>query len=99
MERVQSGAAPSDIPGMDRYRTTTTLPFAHLAGATSALRTELHRLIAADDERRVADWSTLRVVGPQEVFGPHGAVHFEYRGSVEFRRLAALPNRTAHSHR
>ncbi|MGY2127018.1 hypothetical protein [Blastococcus sp. SYSU DS0617] len=80
---------------MSRYRTTTAMPFAHLHGATSALRHQLERQITADDAWAVADWSTLRVVGPIETFGPHGAVQFEYRGSVEPRRLAPLPNRAA----
>lgn len=75
------------------------MPFAHLSGATSALRTQLDRQIAADDEYAGADWSTLCVVGPVETFDQHGAVQFEYRGSVEPRRLAALPNRAARSRR
>lgn len=71
------------------------MPFAHLSGATSALRRQLTSEITADDEEAVADWSTLRVVGPFETFSPHGTVQFEYRGSVEPRRLAPLPNRPA----
>jgi hypothetical protein len=65
----------------------TVLPFAHLHGATSALRLELRRVIMGDDESNVPDWSTLRVVGPVEVFDPSGGIRFEYRGSVEPRRL------------
>lgn len=84
---------------MSRFRTTTALPYAHLSGATSALRAELDRQIAADDEWTGADWSTLRVIGPFETFGPRGVVQFEYRGSVEPRRLTALPNRAAGSRR
>ena len=76
---------------MNRYRTTTALPFAHHSQATSVLRRELHRQIVEDDEGNVADWSTLCVLGPTEVFGPRGVVHFEYRGSVRPRRTAALP--------
>ncbi len=88
----------SELPDMTRYRTTTAMPFAHLSGATSALRRQLHREIATDDEEAVADWSTLRVVGPIETFGPSGAVQFEYRGSVEpRRRLSPLRNREAHA--
>lgn len=85
---------------MSRFTTTTALPFAHLAGATSALRAALDRQIAADDEYVGGDWSTLRVVGPVETFDAHGGVQFEYRGSVEpRRRLAPLPNRAAYSSR
>lgn len=51
----------------------------------------------ASDEWSGADWSTMRVVGPTEAFGPHGVVHYEYRGSVEPRRMAALPNSRAAS--
>jgi hypothetical protein len=77
---------------MDRYRTTTALPFAHLHGATSALRLELCRRIMDDGGSNVPDWSTLRVVGPVEVFDRSGAIRFEYRGSVVPRRLDALPS-------
>jgi hypothetical protein len=77
---------------MDRYRTTTVLPVAHLHGATSALRSELCRRILDDGGSNVPDWSTLRVVGPIEVFDRAGVIRFEYRGSVEPRRLAELPN-------
>jgi hypothetical protein len=65
----------------------TALPIAHLHGATSALRLELRRVIMGDDESNVPDWSTLRVVGPVEVFDRSGGIRFEYRGSVEPRRL------------
>ncbi|MBN1091298.1 hypothetical protein JKP75_00990 [Blastococcus sp. TML/M2B] len=82
---------------MSRFTTTTAMPYAHLAGATSVLRAELNRQIAADGEYAGADWSTLRVIGPVEVFGPRGALEYEYRGSVEPRRLAPLPNRLARS--
>ena len=77
---------------MERYRTTTALPFAHHSRATSMLRRELNRQIIDDDEGNVADWSTLCVVGPTEIFGPRGVVHFEYMGSVRPRRPAALDN-------
>jgi hypothetical protein len=65
----------------------TALPIAHLHGATSALRLELRRVIMGDDESNVPDWSTLRVVGPVEAFDRSGGIRFEYRGSVEPRRL------------
>lgn len=77
---------------MDRFRTTTALPYAHLARATSTLRLELGKQIRSEDEWSRPDWSTMRVVGPVEAFGPHGVVHYEYQGSVERRRLAVLPN-------
>jgi hypothetical protein len=77
---------------MDRYRTTTALPFAHLHGATSALRSELRRRIMDGGESNVPDWATLRVVGPIEVFDRSGALRFEYSGSVKARRVDALPN-------
>jgi hypothetical protein len=97
VEWVQWAAAVSDVSVMDRYTTTTALPFAHLVRATSALRAELRRIIDADGWA-AADWSTLRVVGPVETFGPRGVVHYEYRGSVRPRRLSALPNRALRDH-
>jgi hypothetical protein len=45
-----------------------------------------------DGGSNVPDWSTLRVVGPVEVFDRSGAIRFEYRGSVAPRRLDALPS-------
>jgi len=83
---------------MDRYRTTTALPYAHLDRATSALRAQLGGIVAADGWN-AADWETLRIVGPVETYGPHGVIHYEYEGSVRPRRLTALPNREVGSRR
>lgn len=77
---------------MDRYRTTTALPFPHLHDATSTLCQDLRHRVMDGDDSRVPDWSTLRVVGPYEVFDRTGAVRFEYRASVLSRQLDARPN-------
>jgi len=77
---------------MDRYRTATALPFPHLHDATSALCVDLRHRVMDGDESRVPDWSTLRVVGPYEVFDRTGAVRFEYRASVLPRQVDARPN-------
>lgn len=80
---------------MDRYRTTTALPFAHLSRATALLRLDLGRKLLDAGGSTSPDWSTMRVVGPFETFDQSGAVRFEYRGSVASRRPAALPNSRA----
>jgi len=77
---------------MDRYRAETALPFPHLHDATSTLCQDLRHRIMDGDGSHVPDWSTLRVVGPYEVFDRTGAVRFEYRASVLPRQLDALPN-------
>ena len=77
---------------MDRYRTATALPFANLHSATSELRRELGHRIMDGDESLAPDWSTLRVVGPFEVFDRSEAIRFEYRASVLPRRLDTRPN-------
>jgi hypothetical protein len=79
---------------MDRYTSTTALGSPHLFEATSALRSELQRLITGDREFEVPDWSTLRVIGPFEVFDRRGGICFEYRGSVKARGSKDLPKHT-----
>ncbi|TKJ28120.1 hypothetical protein [Blastococcus sp. CCUG 61487] len=78
---------------MDRHRTATALPFAHLSMATAALREALARQLREAGDTLIADWSTLRVVGPFEQFDRSGRRTYEYRGSVQHRRrVPALPN-------
>ena len=84
--------ARSDALWMDRYRTATALPFPHLHDATSALCLDLRHRMMDGDESRVPDWSTLRVVGPYEVFDRTGTVRFEYRASVLPRLVDVRPN-------
>lgn len=98
LERVQPTAERVEHRGKnrrDRYKATTALPSAALHQATSELRVQLRRLVTDGNESRVPDWTTLRVVGPVEVFDPRGGICFEYRGSVECRSLGELPRHPA----
>jgi hypothetical protein len=73
---------------MQTYRATVTLPTAHAEQAVAALRQEVQRLSRADSGMEVPDWSTLRVQGPEETYGPRGEILFEYRGQVRGRSVA-----------
>jgi hypothetical protein len=47
---------------------------------------ELHRRLrdmAAREDAPAVEWSTLRVVGPDEVVGAHGRVWYEWVATVE----------------
>ncbi len=91
--RVRSAreSAPGEA-AVEKYREVTALPFAHLHEASSTLRRSLGRRMLDDGVPGGPDWSTFRVVGPVEVFDEAGFIAYEYRGSVEPRRPAPLPN-------
>jgi hypothetical protein len=67
---------------MQDYKTTTALAEVSREKAARAIRTELRRMVLAEDDVQIPDWTTLRVVGPFEVFDSEGNIRYEYRGMV-----------------
>ena len=76
---------------MDRYHATTALPYVHLHRATAELQGKLRRRLV-DGGVAFPDWTTLRVIGPFEVFDERGGVCFQYHASV---RCRAVPEHAA----
>lgn len=73
---------------MQTYRAAVTLPTANGDSALAALRQEVQRLSQAERGMEVPDWSTMRMEGPEEVYGRRGEILFEYRGTVRGRSLS-----------
>jgi hypothetical protein len=73
---------------MQTYRATVTIPTANGDTAVVALRQQMLRLSQAERGMEVPDWPTMRVQGPEEVYGRRGEILFEYRGTVRGRSIA-----------
>jgi hypothetical protein len=69
------------------YLASAVLPYQHRAGAMAGLRAELRHQITGRETVEVPDWGTLDVTGPVECADARGRVWFEYRATVETRRL------------
>lgn len=69
------------------YRAKAALPYMDAERAVSGLRGELRKLAAA--EGAAVDWSTLRVVGPDEVIGAHGVVWYEWCATADLQEEVA----------
>ncbi|WP_369251858.1 hypothetical protein [Geodermatophilus amargosae] len=62
------------------YTATAALPYPDLDRAVNALRGQLREILATQD--KVADWSTLEVIGPTEVVGASGRVWYRWAATV-----------------
>lgn len=67
---------------MQDYKARTALTEVNHDRATGAIRTELRRMVLSRGLSELPDWSTLRVIGPFEVFDDEGNIRYEYRGAV-----------------
>jgi hypothetical protein len=64
------------------YRAAVAYPCIDHDRAVATLRARL-REMAARGGAPAVEWSTLRVVGPDEVVGAHGRVWYEWAATVE----------------
>jgi hypothetical protein len=71
------------------FSATAALPYEHLERASAGLRAELRRQVLAADAHTTPGWETLTVTGPQEFTDRRGRVWYEYRATVEGRRIPA----------
>src|SRR3954453_17240322 len=82
---------------MQDYKARTALTEVNHDRATGAIRTELRRMVLTRGLSELPDWSTLRVIGPFEVFDDEGNIRYEYRGAVRClpKAEALAPTRVA----
>ena len=88
--RARSTSCP-----MQDYKATTALLEVNHEKAAGAIRTQLRRRVLAEDQATLPDWTTLRVIGPFEIFDAEGTIRYEYRGMVHCRSKADALAHTA----